>query len=228
GSWLKVLVYSNGKKQVGYISKASARGSKVRETKSDRSKSTLYKDGIGVGIHGAFAYTQQGEREFDDGDGSTTKIKTLSGTSVFFGIFADFPLSKNFSIRAGLAFRENNMTGEQAISGEDYQTVELSQSFLSLSGLVKYYPSIDGSFWFGGGAELASGQSVELKYADSEDVPVDDDDLPFFMFLNVGTGYDMNIAGNFFLIPDFRVGVVINTSPAIYLVEGNLNVAYRF
>ncbi len=232
GRWYKVLVYSGGKRRTGFVTKASTRGSKIRRkasrSRSRRSSEGLYHSEFGLGVNGVVAYTSQDEREFDNGDGSPVVIEKLTGTSVFFGFFGDIPISSRFTLRAGLDFRTNEMTGEFGIEGQDTQTVELTQSFLAFSAILKFYPWATGNYWFGGGLELANGTSVDLKYANSDEVEVGDEDLPFFIFVQIVTGYDLHIAGPVFLIPDVRIGAVINTSPMIFDVEGRMNVAYRF
>jgi len=223
-----VLIKRKGRKRVGFVRRAQLRGSSIAAPKKGKVERYFYKDGIGTGFNWTFSNTTQGSREFDDGEGSKKILSNMDGSSNFFGLFGDFPLNEMFTLRLEVTFRENSFTGDFGISGQDTQVVELTQSFFAVGGMFKYYPLKNYPYWLGLSTEFANGTSVNLVYANDGEVDVDSEDLPFFIILQAVIGGDFHIWNDFYFIPDFRYGQVINTEPAITALEGRLNFAYRF
>ena len=229
GRWYKVLILSDGKKRIGFVRRSDLKGSSFHKRLKKKVKDPhRYRDGVGVGFDWVVSINSQGAREFDDGEGSPKQIGEMSGTATFLGVFADIPVSNYISLRVSLLSRKNAFTGDFGISGQDSQTVELVQNFFSFGGTVKVYPFLNWPFWAGVTAHFANATNVNLVYANQGEVPVSSEDLPFFVFLQGALGADFHIWDNFFLIPDGRVGQVVNTSPAITSIEGHLSFAYRF
>jgi hypothetical protein len=229
GKWRKVLVKVRGKSKVGYVRKKAIRGSKIRtRLKKKKSLPSVYHTSAGAGLTVHLSYLMQSERDYSDSAGEA-HIGEMSGMGTFFGLFGDFPMSETMVLRTQLLMRTNSMTGgASAGSGTNEETVELTQSFFSIGGLLKFYSNRDSNFWFGAGAEFAKGRDVSLVYGDNQPVDVPDEGVPNFFVLQGGFGFDTHIAGNFYLLPEIMLTIVANSSPMMYGGEFNIGTAITF
>jgi len=189
----------------------------------------IYHHGNGVGLMVLYSFMSQGQRQFEDKQGgSPVQIGTLAGTTIFAGVFIDYSLRPNITLRVNTLLRTTDLKGSTLVSsGSEVQSLRLQQSFFSFGGSIKYYPSSEKSFWYGAGVELARGRSVNLVMG-GDQANLDPGLFPTFVIYQLEIGYDFHIAGKFFILPEIRGGVVSNAKPVILNGEFLLSTAFRF
>jgi hypothetical protein len=88
-----------------------------------------------------------------------------------------------------------------------------------------YYPISDRGFWFGVGAEYASGISISITL-NGLPIPTFSADLAAYLTAYGSVGWDFS-AGSFVLTPAARIGNVFTTTPNMLLYEIIGFVGYR-
>lgn len=237
GRFRKVLVQVGGKKRVGYVLKSRLEGSRIRDRKGGKAgqakKADAYHRRFAIALPVSLSYTRQsytGENNIVTADGSKYTLSALSGTSTFFGVGADIPMSEQLAVRAELLFRSIEGTGSLKASGGsgNPQEVQRSMKALGVSALGKYYFDAGGDFWVGAGLEVAKVNNVAIVFANRDNLKVNESDYPTFLIVKAGLGYDTALTDDIFLIPDFRVLYFTNANPTIFGAELTLSAAFAF
>lgn len=237
GNWKKVLVTGEDGKTSGWVLISDLKGSQITDADDEddlevpeRSrKNRKYHGRPGLNLKIALSYMNQGARTYQDGSGSAVEISALSGISNFFGVGYDYPFSNKFVLRADLLLRTTAMSGSTNLQGQvKAQPLQLNQQFLGLGLLGKLYSGADSDFWYGAGAEVSKGTGVQLVYNSNSQVPVDTSTMPLFVLVQGAVGYDFHLAGDFYLLPEVRAGIVVNTKPIILNAEFFAGVAKSF
>lgn len=231
GKFRKILVDAGGKKQVGYVLESQLDGNRVRESGDQKKKHQeggAFHQKTSLGIPFVFSYARQGQWKFSDGSGSAVDISETSGVATFFGFSLDLPMDDDLALRIGLYFRKLSQTGNAKPTGGSDKKIEKTVNFFGGNLIAKYYPSESGDFWVGGGAELSRGNKVNLVYADSEVVEVNESDFPTFFIIKGSVGYDFSLFGDFYLIPELDIFSAVNVSPIVFGADVVFTTSYAF
>ncbi len=229
GKFRKVIIQTEGKKRIGYVLSNQAGKSQNHEAKKTSEKD-IYHHRFGIGVPVAMNYSMQSGWKFVSSDGSQTEIGPMSGAAFSIGASVDFPIEPTWSLRGEVNFRKSHMTGTaKPLSSSGTSTeVERSMSFLSFGGSVKFYLNANGNFWFGGGAEIAKANEVDLTFGGRDKAIIAESDYPTHFIVKIETGYDYKIYQDFYLIPEIRGLGIFNTNPSTYGAELALTSAYAF
>jgi hypothetical protein len=233
----KVLIKDDGRKRVGYVRLADLRGkgkkgAQVLKGGKRRRVSRSYFTRYGIGLIVGLDYTSQGSRRIESTDnppGSPVDVSSLSGLSPQYGFFLDFPISNSMAARGYLILKQTNVTGSATLQSTNPKPVDVfvTTSFVSIGGTWKYYGSPSSSLWGGAGLQIDKGLSGTIKYG-NQTTAVENSYLPTFFFPYVAGGIDWMINRDWGLLPELRLGSVVNAKPAIYELDFNLGVAYAF
>lgn len=225
--WKKIILKTKQGRKEGFVSVKDLRAQFARRG-SRKLKRFVFRDRIGLGVSVFVSRTEQGARSYSSGDGSPIEISLLSGTGPYYGFFATLPISKQFLFQLGLNFRQISMTGKAGITGQAQQTVALTQKFMSLQGMLKFYPLDEWEVWVGVLGESAKATQVKLTYANDTDVPLGSVTLPTFFIVQGALGYDLHVWDQVYLIADVRYGTASNATPPISILEFGGHFAYQF
>ena len=97
-----------------------------------------------------------------------------------------------------------------------------------LGALAKFYPSRGAGWWFGGGAQWDHATSGSIKFGGEPEDALRSNELPNFAFTYGAVGANFPLFGNFYLIPDLRVGALLVSKPLIIEADAQLSVGYAF
>jgi hypothetical protein len=237
GPWRKVLVDIHGKKTVGWILAKDTHGAKIKETKhkigEEKSSIPIYRKKNGVGLMGnlSYVYQSKGDVTFDNaGTPATAQYSSLSGANVFLGFFGDFNYSKTIAVRGYFSMRNMKRAGKVTSSGSS-GNFTLTHDLMALGTTVKFYSSPNAIFWWGPGLEIA--KTTKYSISGSTDLVAteihgDITKKPIYALLTISAGYDFNLSGNFFVLPEFKFGIVPNGSPMAATIEILIPIAYTF
>lgn len=222
----KVQFRSRGKVRSGYVALDEAGYSVIREIK--KSLRSRY----AVGVSAIYSLQSQGARELETSHDTKYDITEFKGSSTFFRLYVDMPVSTDWASRLGLVMRKTSVEGDAILSGSaTYSRFHLEQSFIGIEGVLKRY-LLNDYFWMGGVAEFSKGTKVGLKVISGTPVSQSEVKKPFFAVFSVAAGYDIPLvrSGNsaLFITPEMRLGGVVTTDPITYLVELAVNVGWAF
>lgn len=240
GRWRKVIVDVDGKKKVGWVPTKDIRGariidSKIREIKKEE------KDGIpnyrsrnGFGIIGnlSYVYQSKGDLSFVTG-GSAIPIdlsySSLSGANVFVSLFGDFNLSDTMALRGYFAIRNMKRSGSATTQGGN-GNFTLTHNLMAIGTTLKFYGSKKAALWWGPGLELAKTTEISLKGSTNlgSNIYGEISKEPFFILTTISAGYDMNLSGRFFILPEVKFGLVPNGDPLAFTFEILIPIAFTF
>lgn len=184
-----------------------------------------------LGIVFGINYQTQGAKQYTDGSGANSNAGSLSGTDPMFGLTLALPVSYRISVEPYLLYKQIAVTGTltPVFNGPTTSSAFiLQQSYLSLGALVKIYSSLSSYFWYGGGLQLDHATSGTFQIGNSTPVTAQQGDLPNLIMVYLSTGVDFKLSQKLFFVPDIRAGALVNTTPAIIEVDGNLSLKYAF
>ncbi|MGE3975216.1 MAG: hypothetical protein AB7F59_11890 [Bdellovibrionales bacterium] len=208
GTWAKIRVKVKNQKREAYIYMSPAQARKAQSW--------------GVGAFAGFSYLSQASRIYKDTDGNETEISNLSGTNAHFGLLADWVASPRWRVRAGLSsfrvYMNGNARYRVSVAASD-TPVELKQDFYTAFVQPQYQLTTFLNLWIAPLAEIAFCTKSTLFGAESEKPTY------FLGALSIGTKHSV---GNFYFTPEFRVGAILNSKPAIYNGEFLISALYRF
>ncbi len=223
GSWRKVLLRSPGGNTVGWIQESDMAGSITTDNEnsargeSGKSARTSFADRRFVGLSIVSSFAMQGARAIPRDDGTSEKVSTLEGFSTFPMVFFDGSLSSNIGFRVFGGLRSMLTTGTLTTGGST--PLEVSQSFYSGGGLVRFYSSPRSAFWYGGGLEVAKAYKAKVIYAKSNEVEIPAADLPIYFMGRGGVGYHLSVGSAFVVNLEAFINVIPNSKPMIYAGE---------
>lgn len=242
GKWRKVIVDVSGKKQIGWVPTKDIRGARIRDSK-DRKIEQDEKDGVvsyrhrnAVGIIGNLSYNYQskGDVTFETNTGTPLKLdySSMSGANVFISLFGDFNLSKTRALRGYFSMRNMKRSGSASVDvmGGGTGNFTIIQDMIAIGSTLKFYSSPSSVFWWGPGLEIAKTTKFEVKGSTavgSDIVGTINDDTIYFLG-TVSAGYDLNLGGRFFILPEAKVGLVPNGDPMIMTFEVLFPIAFTF
>ncbi len=243
GQWRKVIAEVDGKRRVGWIFIKDVKGSKVKESREiesarDRAEGNapVYHLKNGVGILGAISYAYQGSGSLKfhtdtPGLDLDSNFSAVKGANFYFGFFGDYSLSKTTILRGYLLQRKMNRagTGQVNVSGAPNSSFRIEQDLLSLGAQLKFYSGPKAIFWWGPGVEIGKTTKMRVDVTTAiDEMHVDTVEKPMFVILTAAAGYDYHISGNFFILPEFRLGIVPNGKPFGAVFEILIPVSYQF
>jgi hypothetical protein len=213
--WIKVILNTSKGKKKGFIPVSASASETEVESPSEFG-------GFRLGISIFYTYYYQSSRVFTDTDGNQSDIGTLTGSDPYFGFLAEYPYSKKMMMRAGFSLRKINLKGtvkyrSGAVTTTD-TPVEIKQEFFSFLGGVRY--SFWGPLWGGIFGEFAVGSKSTVFGTDGE--------KPSYFILQPAVGYDYKFAKNFFVLPEFRLGLFLNTKPFMFNPEVMISTGWEF
>lgn len=224
----KVLITYNGQRRTAYIRASDIRRSLVVE-RSYYSKGRPLRERYAAGLTVTGSFLRQGERSVTSDADEIYEVSTFQSFTPYFGFFFHMPMGEKYALSLSVNFRETAFSGTAQVEGASEEgEVKLEQSFISAGCLVKIYGSDSSQFWWGLGGELAKGTDVSLSVDDGTPVKTTDDDLPFFVVLTGAVGWDILLWDKFYLIPEARIGSVVNTDPYMLTGEVSVSGAYGF
>lgn len=237
GRWRKVIVDVRGKKQIGWILSKDIRGARIRDSsvrkiKEEEDEGTInYRRRTGVGILGSLAYNHQtkGDVTFDTGGGWVTgNYSSMGGASAFIGLFADFNLSPTMALRGYFAMRDLKRSGSVVVSANS-GNFTLNHDVLSVGATLKFYSSQSAIFWWGPGIEVAKTTKFSISGSTSlSAIQGEIRELPVLYFGTISFGYDLNLSDRFFILPEFKFGVIPNGDPMMFTTEILIPIAFTF
>lgn len=212
--WIKVIIKTSKGKKRGFI--AVEENSDLDEGESEDHS------GFRIGLSVFYTYYTQSSRVFTDTDGNQSDISNLTGSDPYFGFLVEHPYSKKLVLRGGLSFRTINLKGTVKYRSGSVTTadtpVEIKQDFFSILAGARY--SLWGAIWGGVFGEFALGSKSTVFGANTE--------KPSYFILQPAMGYDYKITQNFFVMPEFRLGVFLNTKPFMLNPEAMITSGYEF
>ena len=231
----KILLKEDGRKRLGYIKisdvsrgKSSSRSAKKSRGRRTRRAAHFTRWGLGVTL--GVNYQNQGSRRYQDPTAANAvEISSFSGLSNQFGFFVEIPGNDKMSYRAYLQFKQANLSGSATIMGASPRPTDtfLKQSFLSVGGLWKWYGRRDASTWFGGGFQIDKGTSGSITFGARTD-STEGGELPMFYYAYGSMGFDWTMGRDWVIIPEVKLGALVNSKPMTLEGDVNLNVAYSF
>ena len=243
GPWRKVIAEVNGQKKIGWVYIKDIVGShiknssEIQDAKREREgESPVYHRKTGIGLFGALSYVYQKSGTIDFNTMNTGGVtlaanySAVKGNNFFLGLFGDFNLSPKTAMRVYFAQRSMDRSGSATIQNNSATSFRIEQSLMSLGAALKWYSSPSAIFWWGPGLEIGktTKMTVHGTTASTGTVDADASKKPTFAMLTLGAGYDYNISGHFFVLPEARFGVVPNGSPFVMVFELMIPVAYTF
>ncbi|MDZ4676638.1 MAG: hypothetical protein SGI74_03930 [Oligoflexia bacterium] len=234
-NYKKVLIQDGGQKRVGYIknSELTRGGAKTKPQKNQpKSKLKGLAGHVVLGLTGGGNYQYQGARTYTDTASATASISALSGFSTLFGAFVDYPFSERFSVSGYFQYKKVSVTGTASYSLTTIPNVAtdtfLKETFLVFGALLKFYPNRNGSWWFGGGAQVDKATAGTLKFGGFPEGPLENKDLPTFTYVYAAIGANFPLFGKFYFMPDLRFGVLLVSNPLIIEADIIGNIGYSF
>ena len=240
GRWRKVIVDVSGKKQVGWVMSKDIRGARIRDSsvrkiREEEDTGVMnYRRRTGVGIIGNLSYNYQtkGDVTFDSGGGwVTAEYSSLSGANIFIGLFGDFNLSPTMAIRGYIAMRNLNRSGSMTVNvpGGGSGNFTIKQDMLALGATLKFYSSEGAIFWWGPGLEVAKTSKISIEGSTNiSTIKGDIRELPTLYIATISAGYDFHLKGRFFILPEFKFGIVPNGDPMMITTEILIPIAFTF
>lgn len=185
-----------------------------------------------VGLSTTASFTSQAGKEVSS-EGFNYQLSEMSGMSIFFGINLSFPIAERWALRADMSFRRTDHKGTIKPINTTGSTKDVTRTttFFGMGGTVKYYPLSALDLWAGVGMELAKASDVSLIYTlngVSENIPVSQEDFPFYSLVKIGAGYDWRVYGDFLAVPEAKAIFATNTTPTVSGFEFVLTAAYAF
>ena len=233
--WRKIEVEFEDKTEVAWIRVKDIKKSKIRFRRDGRSLNTKmfphYFQNYSVGLTLLGNYTYFAAHKAEGVDSSGADVGDLSGSSIFFGLQFDVPWLDEWALRFYVSNRQAKLKGlSEGISAsvESAKTdVEMLQNFLAAGVLFKYYGKRTPYWWFGAGAEVARGSSVDFSF-DNTKVTVSDESLPVFAFVSFASGIDYLLYENIYLNTDIRLLYALNAEAAYVAVDYTLGISYTY
>lgn len=235
GDYRKVRVLFKGKKVNGYIKTEDIFSSQILPRGGKKTAFKLYKQGqFSLGLALMVSYMRQGEGEFSLSDGQHYATSVFTSTTYFLSLFTDFAVNENWSIRAFGTLRTAEFSGTSTQSDSfggatNELKTERKHTFLGGGLIAKYYPNIEGQFWYGPGFEMARGRSVTV-IVENQEVNSNQKTIPFFAmaFAALGGDFSIGLVEDLYFVPDLRLGVVGSTSPLTFFLDATLALGYVF
>lgn len=236
--WRRVLFRDRGKKRLGWVHMARLENSFLSKSTSiegrERVKEgiSLYKNSKAVGMAIVPSYAVQKERSLALSDeASIYNISELSGLSLWFAVFMDWPMSEKAGLRTYISYRSLKLNGTSKLNdfgglGGASEEIQIQQSFLGAGATYKSYFS-NRRFWWGGGLEVGRNLSVKVE-SGGNTLPVNDEDKPLFFFPHAAFGWDSHNVGKFYFVPEVKVGPVTSFDPSVYNLEVHLGLSYQW
>ncbi len=216
GGFRRIRATAKGKSITGYVL-----DSDIDENSRDSEPAP---SGL-LGFSYIFSQISQKNHDLNTNDDTTYEISRFSGATQFFRVFYDRRLTPSLIGRASVVKRETETAGNAVVKGATaVSDIVLTQSFLGAQAELLYATP---DFWVGGGLEVSKGTSVNIV---TKSGPIIDDnglDMPFFTIISLGTGAYFGPVARFYIMPEFRAGIVVTTDPMTQLYEVLLNVGYK-
>lgn len=238
GPWRKVIVDVGGKKKMGWVLTKDIKGAKLKDSgmrrleENERKGVLNYRARNGVGLLGSLSYVYQtsGDIQFDFGGAQTATYSNMSGANVFLGVFGDFNYSPTMAIRGYLATRNMKRSGSVVLPSNETGNFTLTHELLALGTVLKFYKSPTAIFWWGPGLEIAKTTKFSAKGSTSTFPSIEGNvsEDPLYALVTLNAGYDFNLSGRFFVLPEAKIGVVPNGDPMVITFEILIPVAYTF
>lgn len=243
GSWRKVIIDVKGKKQIGWVLSKDIRGARVKDSKAREieenektGEGVLYRKRMGVGAIANLSYVYQtkGDVDYSTGGGPVNlQYSSMSGANVFFSLFGDYNYSDTTAIRGFFSMRKMKRAGSASLpssplSGNGNFTID--QDLMGLGATVKFYGSKNSIFWWGPGVEIAKTTKFKIKGSNSisGDISAEGTEKPMFALLSASAGYDLNLSGRFYILPEIKFTVVPNGDPLLMGFEVLIPIAFTF
>lgn len=212
-TWIRAILKTKKGKIVGFLHVP-------REEEEEPSEQDLMN--LRVGLQLSYTYYTQSSRTFTDTEGQTD-IGNLSGSSTHFGLLLEFPSSWKFHYRAGIGFRQLYMKGtaryRTSLPAAD-TPVEIKQSFTSIFGGAKYPLFKKFPLWAGAILEIANASKSEVFNTEAEKPT-------YFIFLP-SVGADFFVYRQWWVQPEARIGLILNTKPFVLAPEFVVSSGWRF
>lgn len=185
-----------------------------------------------VGISTTASFTGQAAKEVSS-EGFNYQLSEMSGMSVFLGLNLSLPIADRWALRADMNFRRMDHKGTIKPINTTGSTKDVTRTttLFGMGGTVKYYPLGAFDLWAGVGMEFARASDVSLIYTlngVSENIPVNQEDYPFYSLVKIGAGYDWRVYEDFLAVPEARAIFATNTTPTVSGFEFVLTAAYAF
>lgn len=241
GAWRKVVVDVSGKKKVGWVLSKDIRGARIKDSKArqieedEKDGEIGYRRRTGVGIMGNLSYIQQSKGSIayqTTVQDVSVEYSSMSGANVFVSLFGDFNWSDTMAIRGFFSMRKAKRSGSAGIPdiGGGTGTFTIDQSMIGLGATVKFYDNKNSIFWWGPGLEIA--KTTEIKITGSNDISGNinstGSEEPMFAILSVSAGYDLNLSGRFFILPEVKFALIPNGDPMAMAFEVLIPIAFTF
>lgn len=225
--WRKIFIKKKGKTYKAWVNTRKFKKSKVLfSRKAELTDRNLRRSSMGLNLF--VNSTFMGEQSISDGGGSSSNFDSMSGSSSYFGFYYEKPYKKKAYIRLSLSRSLVNVggTGKYAGSGAEAK-VEIKQSFTSVHFLYIKRFSKASSFWYGLGAGVDSGSSVELTINGTTEA-LTGDALPFYARLMSALAYEYYISKDFGVEGMLQLSYVANADKMILPVDLGLSLKKRF
>lgn len=234
GIWKKIVVTLDNEQKVGWVLGEDLKGARIIERAEPFEYETYHLNKWSIGILGAFNFMSQGARSITS---ETTipprvDVSSLSGTEIYFGVPVDIHWTQTFTLHLEFLFRKSSRSGTgQFVGGSDAE-ITLDQSFMSLGGMGKWYLAPESNFWYGAGLEVAKLTESKMTFVTNatSDPAVSNEgiDFPIFFMLTGGIGLDFHLLKKFFILPEIRAGVLVNSEPIVFTFEVRVPIVYTF
>ena len=211
----------------------------VATTKAPQTTNRRVVRRVNYGLHGRSAldlilgieYQNQGSATYSDGNGGQDRASSLSGSQPIFGLGFQFPLKYNILLEPYFLYKAISVTGTLTPTGPAANAGSafiLAQNYISLGVLAKFYGGPSSGFWYGGGLQLDHGISGSIQIGSNNPIPSNQGSLPNLILIYAASGLDFPVSRSLFLVPNLRLGAMVNVSPPILDVSANINILKAF
>lgn len=217
----KVLVMFHGKRVPGYVESRSIKQSYIRDRQEEQyaEEVPIVPRSYTFGIFAAGFFMHQGGRALTDAQGNLYDVSAMQSFMPFFALYADLPFSQAWVVRPYISFRSIKLRGtanyRNGVSPVGTTSAEIAESFIGPGALLKYYPSAETGFWFGGALEYAIGTSMNASISNNGfSLGIPSLAKANLIIGQFATGLDVDL-GQFQLNPEFRLGAIASSPVAI-------------
>lgn len=227
GSFRKVLVTYDGKRQAGYILSKKILLSKIQERFEEEANPLIKSKSFGGDISIAIAYSGEGALEVDNLPNA--KIDSTFGFDFHFGLQHNWPLSETLLLETNLRRRSYSLSGNAVlIPSSSGQSTEVTSKGYSVSGLFKLYSKKSSFYWWGLGAEAFLVTDVEVRVNTTGNNLEYTGEKGFHALLFAGIGYDFQLTEKLFIVPAVYLGVFTTRDPLAYYSDVKISTVYIY
>lgn len=221
GSYRKVLVTFNGKRQGGFVLKKDIVLSIVQERTPEEENIMTRKMSFGAAFGLDSTFIQGGQ--FKASGFPDAKSDNLYGFDLFFDAHFNYPVFDSTIFEASLGKRSISYAGNvNFMSSGGVQNTDVVEKGYFISCFAKFYSKRSSIFFKGIGAEAFYVNNIDITVNGGQSIKYDGDSEVYFAPI-LGLGWDIQLTDSMFFSPDFRTGAYLTREPMAFFVDFRLS-----